>query len=324
MNEQQTKNRPLGRLALIGLVVALSGTGCGDDASGDTDTDGDTETSSTSTSTSSGPSTTASTSTTTSTTTSSSSSTTDEPTSTVTSETGTTDPTETGDESTTGEPLPGVCVGIDQIATFATVHSMNPPPQMQCDPMPDPCGGDIVGAWTVDGSCGTPLGSLFPTICEGATEMVTGATVVGTRTFNADLSVVIDTTRTIDLDVQLDSMDCAGVGCEAFGEALSEEDNLTLVCEDGDGSQCNCLVEIEEVIDATGTYEIVAEGFVVVTLGGQDGAPSQYCVGDNRLDMWDPVFGFTPFEEIGCADAEDCSDALGNASEFYSCDLDRK
>src|SRR5688500_2873694 len=248
------------RHALCVAVIVLAG--CpSDDASGDgTDTDTEGSTGATSPSTSS-PSTSSP-----STTSSSSSiaSTTDD----TTGDTTTGDPT-TGEDSTTGEMLPGTCLGFDFIGTLGEVSSLD---VMKIDPTCSTevaaCGGDVVGTWTIQSSCGWEDQPNFFSDCPGSTMTVNAGSITGTRTFNEDMTFAFDTVTNLEFDATLDAMTCYMADCATFEAAVIAQ-GMEADCMDAGDGMCDCAMTAIGMNMSTGTWATAGNAITLTTKEGE-------------------------------------------------------
>jgi len=215
----------------------------------------------------------------------------------------------------------GICIGIDDVGHLATVHGATQTPvDPSCSPRPAPCGGDIVGSWTIQGHCGLEsLPNLFESECPGSTMAYLSSDVQGTSTFGADLTFTMDGNLSLDVEIVLDTMACFGVECEAFGELISDEaENVEAVCGESPESVCACLMTITSDRSSAGTYDVTADG-LVLTVDGVPGDPIPTCVDADRLTLWDSLQESQAYPTVPCDDAADCEAALGDAHETWLC-----
>ena len=220
-----------------------------------------------------------------------------------------------------GTPLPGICVGLTEIGFLGTVHRGGETPvDTACTSTPAPCGGDPVGAWTIESNCGLDgLPNFFAGDCPESTMTFLASEVSGTRTFDEDGSFATDSTLSLDVELQLPAMECFGIDCETFGQALSGEDNLDASCADApEGDACVCLLTITNDLSAEGTWSVEDES-LTLTVNGQPGDPLPFCVEDDRLALWEALHESQAYPETPCADAMDCADALGDEHDEWIC-----
>lgn len=229
------------------------------------------------------------------------------------------EPGETETTDTTGGPFDGVCEGFEQVGNVATVLSRDGMPiDTTCDPTPAPCGGDPVGTWAIEATCGF---EAFPNplaeACPGSTFMIEVLGQSGTLTFEADGSFVQDFDIQAQVVITLDSMACFGIDCATF-EQVAQGDNPGTTCQ-AMGPSCECTLPDDGMPEqAMGTWEVMGDDLILTTAEGAGG--SAFCIGGDRLDLWQPIIGST-LTEVLCMDDQDCVDALGDAYEFYSCTL---
>lgn len=302
-----TQSRTLIRMNLRSLatfaVLLLPASACGDDASGDTDTDTDGQSGSSTTGDATSPSTSGpgTTSSSTEGSTTADASTTDDAES--SSSTG------DGDDSSTGEP-PGedICVGYAIVGTAGHVfNDGSGNGQPQCDTAPAACQGDVVGTWTAEDACGyEQLPNVFADVCPNATQQVTGSNLTGTQTFDEDGTYTFDTVLQIEADLQVDSMECAGLDCETFGDALSGEPGLEMICESAGGTACNCIYTIDLPNQSMGTWDLFDDGLLITDDSGEVQGLYDYCVADGRFRYWQPIYTETPFPDTTCSEDDEC------------------
>jgi hypothetical protein len=219
-----------------------------------------------------------------------------------------------------GEVLPGICVGITPVGWLDVAHARDEDPiDPVCSPTPEGCGGDVVGTWTVAGHCGIDaLPNFFERDCPGSTMTFLGSEMQGTRTFADDLTFSVETTLAFDVQIDLDTMDCFGVECEAFGELINaQQAELSASCSATD-TACACILTISDEDAQEGTYAIEDDG-LVLTIDGASADPVPFCVDGDRLDTWHELSESQAYPETPCADASDCEDAHGDAHEQWIC-----
>lgn len=299
---------------LVTALLLLPLHACTTDAGGDTDTDtdgGSSSSSSSGTPTASGP------------TDASSSSTTEADASSSGSSTGGGDSSSSGaaDESSTGETLEDICYGYTLLGMASEVSSDGSAVgEPMCSTKPASCRGDVTGTWTVEASCGyEALPNFFAEECPGATQQITGSNSTGTRTFEDDGTYTFDVVLQLDADLQVDSMACLGLGCEAFGEGVSEEPGLEMVCADGEGTSCDCVYTFDIPTSETGEWDIFSDALLLTSDAGEVSL-LEYCVADGRLTTWLPLFEGTAFPEASCSEDGDCEAQVEGDFDAVGCE----
>lgn len=225
------------------------------------------------------------------------------------------------DESSTGEDVGDICFGYTLLGSTSEVSSDGTAVgEPVCAIEPAACQGDVVGTWTVEASCGYEvLPNFFEEICAGATQQITGTTSTGTRTFEEDGTFTFDVLLQIEADLQVDAMECLGVDCETFGDALSKEPGLEMVCEAGDGTSCNCLYTADIPTADAGDWDIFDDALLLTSDTG-DISLLEYCVADGRLTTWMPLFDEVPFPDTSCSDDDDCDGQVDGDFDAVGCD----
>ncbi len=225
------------------------------------------------------------------------------------------------DESSTGETLEDICFGYTFLGSASEVSTDGTAAgEPVCSLEPAPCSGEVTGSWTVEDSCGYEvLPNFFEDVCAGATQQITGTTSTGTRTFEDDGTFVFDVILQLEVDLQVDSMACLGLDCETFGDALSEEPGLEMVCEAGEGTSCNCTYTADLPLSDAGEWDIFDDSLLLTSDSGEVSL-LQYCVADGRLTTWMPLFGGTPFPGTRCTDDEDCERQVDGDFDAVGCD----
>ncbi len=226
------------------------------------------------------------------------------------------DSSSSDDGDTTGEPA-GICVGIEALGELGFVYARDGlPVDPTCDSTAVGCGGDVVGTWLLEGSCGY---EIFPNPlaedCPNSTFTVNIVSEEATATFEADGTFTQNQTVESEGVFTLDTMDCFNATCEEFGAAL-QEDTPEAMCADTKGV-CTCTVPNgAEATMTSGTYQTL-DDLLVLTSDG-DEQDLTYCVQGDRLSLWQTAYDLVVTEEA-CADVSDCEAALGDMYPFYVC-----
>ena len=216
----------------------------------------------------------------------------------------------------------GICVGVSEVGHLSTVYATNDAPSAgACNPEPAPCGGDVVGTWSIDTHCGfESLTNFFEDECPGSTMTYVASELIGTQILGDDGTYSLEGDLTIDFDLQLDTETCFGVGCTDFGELLTMEDNnLELACTDAErAGGCDCFMTIENTLDREGTYTVEQDGLVLTNENGSSD-PTPYCVEGDHLTLWEALRETQGYPEVTCDVPEDCEAALGDEHEQWLC-----
>jgi hypothetical protein len=152
-----------------------------------------------------------------------------------------------------------------------------------------PCGGDLVGTWTVTVGCVTAAGiqaAMGNTAgCPGASLNVTNVSESGMLTFNADMTYSIAAlTEQATYQLTLPVSCTAGGSCDTVTTALLNTGMFESVTCTG-ASTCGCTaVQAPIVATETGTYTTSATAVTTVpTTGASSVIP--YCVQGTNIHL---------------------------------------
>ena len=155
-----------------------------------------------------------------------------------------------------------------------------------CSEVFDPCGGDVIGEWTLVGACTGAISNPLEASCPTA-EFTADLTASGTAVLRTDGTYSTD----IAIGGQVFSeIPASCVEPQTCTDLSDPTENRS--CEGTD--QCHCTTELDDSTDSgSGTY--LTSG-TTLTLLGTSGA-SEYCVaGDTmrvQIDALDAVLVFT-------------------------------
>lgn len=224
-------------------------------------------------------------------------------------------------DGTTGEPPAGVCLGIETIGDLGMVAGREGATvDTTCSPTPAGCGGDVVGTWTIHGSCGyEALGNPLEEECPGSTFGINILSDTGTLVFGADGSVNYQRTTQSEILLSLDTQACYGASCEDF-EAAAMIDDPDVMCTETGPTECSCIVPLEpEVVDAVGTYTTDGEQLSLSSAEGD--TDWTYCIEGDRFTSWQVLYDVVETRQE-CTDETDCFDALGDEYLGYVCEFE--
>lgn len=222
-------------------------------------------------------------------------------------------------DTTTGPPPVQVCIGYTIAAYVGYVltregASDDPP---RCDPAPSACGGELVGVWSLETTCGyeaapNPIGDGCPESSYAVEILAQGGTltVAADSTFAQDFALVSEAT------VELDPLDCFGLTCEEFQPYAGE----TATCST-EGALCHCTVPADTSGDppVSGTWAIEGTDFVLAINGARVVRP--FCVENDHVTIWQPIALSPEVTDVECLTRTDCVDALGDAFVDYLCGI---
>jgi hypothetical protein len=175
-----------------------------------------------------------------------------------------------------------------------------------------PCGGDVVGSWSIVGSCLSPEGmfaserqQLFAGFCtSGGASAVKGdhetASWVGAWSFAQTMTYSVSILATVD-----ESFTCTdGEACAALDAELATAESSTPTLQSatctGTAGNCACTIQWASFNADSGTY---ADNGTALSLAATTGLPTAqigYCVQGNTMH-WIPtqsVSAGPPFPDI--------------------------
>ena len=154
----------------------------------------------------------------------------------------------------------------------------------------EPCGGDVVGIWTIQQSCESETSA--PDFCAQATMDTSGLVFSGTLTYDADLTYSASVKQSGTLSVTLPSpcltingvtLTCQQLASK-FTANLSSAIVGTVTCS-AVGTGCGCAFTAQpQTAEKSGTYKL--SGTSIVTsppIGTAAGDP--YCINGGRLHL---------------------------------------
>jgi hypothetical protein len=161
----------------------------------------------------------------------------------------------------------------------------DPMPVVVMCPAAQPCGGDLVGTWTIMSLClSSDSGSTAA--CPTESDDARGLVLTGTMTFGADSSFTTTDTLsgTVVRSIPLSCARGAGAGSCAQVEALIGSASYRSVRCTG-ASTCTCTIDlVPTTASSTGTY---VKATNLVTISQSDGSveTDSYCVSGDTLTL---------------------------------------
>jgi hypothetical protein len=165
-----------------------------------------------------------------------------------------------------------------------------------------PCGGDLVGTWTVVDACsgattassGSPIAS-----CPNATAQVGNVSASGTATFNADMTYSVSITEsgsetlvvpTSCLTSGTTTVTCTDLATTLNGVLGADDAGAATTSCTASGSSCDCTITLAGTSDnETGTYSISGDTVTTVPTAAPGTTAStgggSYCVQGSDLHL---------------------------------------
>ena len=148
-----------------------------------------------------------------------------------------------------------------------------------------PCGGNVVGTWSIQNMCSTGSVSSLIEDCPGATTSIEGLKGSGTVTYNADMTMVSNTTLTGTMKMNVPMSCIMGGTCaqlDAVLKSLATEPDSPFSSASCTGSStCACSFQLKGTAEMeTGTYSISGN-----KITDSDGDAQDYCVSGDTLQL---------------------------------------
>ena len=161
----------------------------------------------------------------------------------------------------------------------------------------EPCGGDVVGSWTISDGCINPVLGMQIAVDEGFTALCPTSTLTnmtsdasGGFSFNADLTYSSSITATIGFNWNVQTSCLGGMTCAEFNAAIqaAQQQNpdpgiQSITCA-GSGT-CVCrFIGTPQSENETGTYTTSG---TAITTTASDGTveTGDYCIQDNTFHV---------------------------------------
>jgi hypothetical protein len=135
-----------------------------------------------------------------------------------------------------------------------------------------PCGGDIVGSWTIRSVC--PV-SVSVRDCPTAELEPNHVTVMGSVTFGADGGLAFDITSTGTWDGLVPPSCVVGTDCAAIAQSLYQRNAPPASCTSAGDGGCSCSSPATPVQTDMGPY----------TISGNTAANMSFCVRNDLLKL---------------------------------------
>jgi len=150
-----------------------------------------------------------------------------------------------------------------------------------------PCGGDVVGNWSIVGECinTASMNMEIMAECPGATVNTSGLRVTGSASFNADMtySVTEMISATVSETIPASCLTTQGLTCTQLNQLLQQEAAMDPSGISGrcvGSSACTCTFTIPSMtVTDSGTWATSGTNILI------DGSPSPYCVQGNELHL---------------------------------------
>jgi hypothetical protein len=151
-----------------------------------------------------------------------------------------------------------------------------------------PCGGNVVGSWSISSVCATVQPAMADASCPTATFSITNVSLTGTIVYNADLTYSADTTTLATENIALPTSCIVQQGvtltCDQVSQQLSAAQGITSARCSTIATGCSCAVGVTVAAAVEGTYTTSASG--LLTLMNTNGTnQADFCVTGNSMTL---------------------------------------
>ena len=152
-----------------------------------------------------------------------------------------------------------------------------------------PCGGSVVGTWTIVNTCVSQSGFTPPAACPQVSISET-VNEMGTITFNADntYSEAVSVNATLNEIIPascLSGLTCSQLNDTIGAATMTDGGTTTSATCSGSASACDCRITISgSNISATGSY-VASGNMLTVTPSGGNASTDGYCVQGTMLHV---------------------------------------
>lgn len=167
---------------------------------------------------------------------------------------------------------------------------------------PTPCGGDVVGVWSIDGACTpSPVEEHSQDWCRGISFSSEVLEASGTLDFRADGTLYVDIGATLHAravypNTCIETIPCQDIG-DAFRNPNSEDSTVTSASCSAGATTCECTIDsvIDPARPVRHTYTV--EGTRILDADTTTGttSPIDYCVNGGRAGFYFPEDGSAYF-----------------------------
>ena len=148
-----------------------------------------------------------------------------------------------------------------------------------------PCGGSLLGTWTVQAACQPVEDFTLGEECPGATLDQSAHITSGSLTFNADMTFTSSLSQSGTLRVTAPLACVAAATCDEYASSIvpsSPDDTTTCTTVGGDTCDCALVHPMPQIRSASGTYTTAGN---TLNLTSPSASSSSYCVQGNTLHI---------------------------------------
>jgi hypothetical protein len=157
-------------------------------------------------------------------------------------------------------------------------------------PTVTPCGGDVVGDWTLQQECIDFAPDAIAGLCPGATLGVSDLTVTGTVSFKADNTLTSSSNLSFRESVRFPTTCLNESQCAAYATALSatvSADSRIMGphCAFDAATGCSCTMSASQSAMGSGTYQVQGTTLTITNASSAQPDVDGFCVAGNTLSI---------------------------------------
>jgi hypothetical protein len=166
-------------------------------------------------------------------------------------------------------------------------HSAGTPSSGEECPVVTPCGGNLVGEWTIKQECITLPAEGFTATCPGLMLMLSPLTVSGTISFKADNTLSSSGTISFTESLRYPPSCADEAECSFIESALATQAGATNVqCEYDAATGCSCTLTSSQQPMRNGTYEVQGTNVALTSSTSATPEIDSFCVSGNTLSLY--------------------------------------
>jgi len=151
-----------------------------------------------------------------------------------------------------------------------------------------PCGGDLLGDWTIKEVCIKSPSKGLNGVCPGMTLSVGAITATGTLSFRADHTETGSATISYPASVHIPADCYTESNCTLYETVLKAGDGVsTASCSWDTATGCSCTMNVNQALSmGSGTYEVQGTNAIFTSADSAEPSVSSFCVSGNTLQMY--------------------------------------
>jgi len=148
-----------------------------------------------------------------------------------------------------------------------------------------PCGGDLVGDWTIKQECMTTLMDAV-SVCAGATRSMSPLRVTGSVSFRADKTMTSTGVIAFSESIQIPSSCFTVDECMQYGSLFTGQTGvIDSTCAYDANTGCFCSLDVSADTMSSGTYEVQGTNVTITNSSTAKTEVDSFCVSGSTLKV---------------------------------------